>query len=43
MALRNIFGLRREEVTEGQRKFHNEDLNYLHSSRDIVEWSYQRG
>jgi hypothetical protein len=38
MALRKIFGLRREEVTGGQRKLHNEELNNLHRSPDIVGW-----
>jgi hypothetical protein len=35
-ALRRIFGPRRDEVTGEWRKLHNEDLNELHSSPNIV-------
>jgi len=34
--LRRIFGPRRDEVTGEWRKLHNEDLNELHSSPNIV-------
>jgi hypothetical protein len=30
--LRRIFGLKRDEVTEGWRKLHNEELHDLYSS-----------
>ena len=36
MVLRRIFGPRREEVTGEWRKLHNEELNYLYSSPNIV-------
>ena len=36
MALRRIFGPRREEVTEEWRRFHKEELNDLYSSPNIV-------
>ena len=36
MDLRRIFGPRREEVTEEWRKFHNEELNNLYSSPNIL-------
>jgi PAS domain-containing protein len=35
-ALRRIFGLRRDEVTGYWRKLHNEELNGLYSSPNIV-------
>jgi hypothetical protein len=35
-ALRRIFGPRRDEVTEGWRKLHNEELRDLYSSPSIV-------
>jgi len=35
-ALRRIFGPKRDEVTGEWRKLHNEDLNDLHSSPNIV-------
>jgi len=34
--LRRIFGSKREEVTEDWRKLHNEELNYLYSSPNII-------
>jgi hypothetical protein len=34
--LRRIFGLRRNEVTGGWRKLHNEELHNLHSSQSII-------
>jgi len=36
MVLRRIFGARRDEVTGEWRRLHNEDLNYLYSSPNIV-------
>jgi PAS domain-containing protein len=42
-ALRRIFGRKREEVTGGWRKLHNEELHGLYSSpyiiRIIKSWS----
>jgi hypothetical protein len=35
--LRRIFGPKRAEVTGEWRKLHNEELNYLYSSADIVQ------
>ena len=35
-ALRTIFGPKREEVTGVRRKLHNEELNVLYSSSNIV-------
>jgi len=34
--LRRIFGPRRDEVTEEWRRMHNEELNDLHSTPNIV-------
>jgi hypothetical protein len=34
--LRRIFGPRRNQVTEGWRKLHNEELRDLHSSPSII-------
>jgi hypothetical protein len=34
--LRRIFGPRRDELTEGWRKLHNEELRNLYSSPDII-------
>jgi hypothetical protein len=34
--LRGVFGLRRDEVTGERRKLHNEELNDLYSSPNIV-------
>jgi len=36
MVLRRIFGLRRNEVTGEWRRFHNEELNDLYTSPNIV-------
>ena len=36
MVLRRIFGPRREEVTEERSRMHNEELNDLFSSPNIV-------
>jgi hypothetical protein len=33
---RNIFGPKRDEVTGGWRKLHNQELNDLYSSPDII-------
>jgi len=35
--LRRIFGPRRDEVTREWRKLHNEELNNLYSSPNIVQ------
>jgi hypothetical protein len=35
-AQRRIFGLERDEITEGWRKLHNEELNKLYSSPNII-------
>jgi hypothetical protein len=34
--LRRIFGPKRDEVTEGSRKLHNEELHNLYSSPTII-------
>jgi hypothetical protein len=34
--LRRMFGPKRDEVTREWRKLHNEELNYLYCSLDIV-------
>ena len=36
MVLRRIFGSRRDEVTGEWRRFHNDELNDLYSSLNIV-------
>ena len=36
MVLRRIFGPRRDEVTGKWRRLHNEELNYLYCSPNIV-------
>ena len=36
MVLRRIFGPRRDEVTGEWRRLHNEELNFLYSSPNIV-------
>jgi len=35
--LRKVFGAKRDEVTGERRKLHNEELNDLYSSPNIVE------
>jgi len=37
MVLRKIFGPRRDKVTGEWRRLHNEELNDLHSSPNIVQ------
>ena len=37
MVLRSIFGPDRDEVTRERRKLHNEELNNLHCSPNIVQ------
>jgi hypothetical protein len=34
--LRRMFGSKREEVTGGWRRLHNEELHYLYISEDII-------
>jgi hypothetical protein len=34
--LRRIYGPRRDEVTGGWRKLHNEELRYLYSSPSMI-------
>jgi hypothetical protein len=34
--LRRVFGQKRDEVTGGWRKLHNEELHYLYSSPSII-------
>jgi hypothetical protein len=41
--LRRIFGSKREEVTGDWRKLHNEELNYMYSSPNIVQGIKSRG
>jgi len=36
MVLRRIFGPRKDEVTGGWRRLHNEEINDLYSSPNIV-------
>jgi hypothetical protein len=40
--LRRIFGPKRDEVTGKWRKLHNEELNDLHSSPNIVQMTKSR-
>jgi hypothetical protein len=39
--LRRIFGPKRDEVTGGWRKLHNEELHNLYSSPNIITMSIQ--
>jgi hypothetical protein len=34
--LRRIFGLKKDEVTGGSRKLHNEELHNLHPSPSVI-------
>jgi len=43
MVLRRIFGPRRDEVTEEWRRMHNEELNDLYSSPNIVRVIKSKG
>jgi hypothetical protein len=36
-ALRRIFGPKRDEMTEGWRKLHSEELHNLYSSPNIIK------
>jgi hypothetical protein len=36
-ALRRVFGPKRDEVKAQWRKLHNEELNYLYSSLNIIQ------
>jgi len=36
-ALRGIFGPKREEVAEGWRRLHNEELHKLYTSPNIIK------
>jgi hypothetical protein len=40
--LRRIFGLKRDEVTGGWRKLHNEELHNLYSSPSIIRLAKSR-
>jgi hypothetical protein len=40
--LRRIFGPKRDEVTGGWRKLHNEELHNLHSSPNIIRMTKSR-
>jgi hypothetical protein len=41
--LRRIFGSKRDEVTGGLRKLHNEELHNLYSSLSIIRMVSQGG
>jgi hypothetical protein len=41
--LRRIFGLKRDEATEGWRKLRNEELHNLYSTRSIIRMMMSRG
>jgi hypothetical protein len=41
--LRRIFGLKKDEVTGGWRKLHNEELHNLYSSPSIIRMIKSRG
>jgi hypothetical protein len=43
MVLRRIFGKKRNEVMEGWRKLHNEELHNLYASPSTMAWSGQGG
>jgi hypothetical protein len=40
--LRRIFGPKRDEVTRGWRKLHNEELHNLHSSPNVIRMTKSR-
>jgi hypothetical protein len=40
--LRRIFGPKRDEVTEGRRKLHNEELHNFYSSPSIIKMTKLR-
>jgi hypothetical protein len=40
--LRRIFGPKRDEVTRGWRKLHNEELHNLYSSPNIIRMAKSR-
>jgi hypothetical protein len=40
--LRRIFGPKRDDVTGGWRKLHNEELRYLYSSPNIIRMMKSR-
>jgi hypothetical protein len=42
MVLRRIFGQKRDEVTGGLRKLHNEELHNLYSSPSIIRMMKSR-
>jgi hypothetical protein len=41
--LRRVFGLKRDEATGDWRRLHNEELNDLYSSQNIIRVSKSRG
>jgi hypothetical protein len=44
--LKRMFGSKRQEVTGGQREIHNEDLNNLYSSPNVIQaikWKVEMG
>jgi hypothetical protein len=41
--LRRIFGPKRDEMTGGWRKLHNEELHHFHSAPNIIRIISQRG
>jgi hypothetical protein len=41
--LRRIFGPKRDEVTGGWKKLHNEELHNFYSSPDIIRMIMSRG
>jgi hypothetical protein len=40
--LRRMFGLKRDEITEGWRKLHNDELQKLYSSPNIIRMMKSR-